>query len=155
MMLTEAEFMALHRHYMWALVIKKDFEAVIADVAKKNLPKDKTLFPQSYGAYMSIWYGLLYGILEVLREKKVVIPEIQNDIDSIYESLRRYRNAVFHPQSKYYSDKFFEIMKDPDSPTKIWNVSAGLGGFFLDEFARLNAKQPGRYVQSWRKAGTP
>ncbi len=146
-MLNREEFAALHRHWMWANVIKKHFESAIAEAKRGGSISPEELFPDPYGAYMSIWYGMLYGVLEVLKEKDVSIPKIQGDIDSIFDSLRLYRNAVFHPQPKYWSQKLFEIMKDQNSAKKIWNVHAGLGEFFLEELGRLNRDQPGLYVR--------
>ena len=137
MPLDAQEFMALHRHWMWANIIKKHFEGVAAEVGKVgDKPDGPLLLAGHYGAYMSIWYGMLFGTLEVLKKRDVVIPEIQADIDGIFEGLRKYRNAVFHPQEEYLSPKLFEIMKDPDSVRKIWSVHAGLGGYFLAEFKR-------------------
>ena len=96
-MLSSEEFMALHRHWIWADIIKKHFEAAAKNSTTAN-PDE--LFLEPYGAYMSIWYGL-YGVIEVLSERGICIPKIQSDIDNIRENLRRYRNAVFHPQPKY------------------------------------------------------
>jgi len=146
--LNREEFAALHRHWMWANIIKKHFESAIADARQRGAISPEELFPEAYGAYMSIWYGMLYGVLEVLKEKSVAVPKIQGDIDSIFDSLRLYRNAVFHPQPKYWSPKLFEIMNDPESAKRIWGVHAGLGEFFLEELGRLNAGQPGLYVRS-------
>jgi len=146
--LNREEFAALHRHWMWANIIKKHFESAIADAKQKGAISPEELFPEPYGAYMSIWYGMLYGVLEVLKEKSIAVPKIQGDIDSVFDSLRLYRNAVFHPQPKYWSPKLLEIMKDPESAKRIWSVHAGLGEFFLEELGRLNAGQPGLYVRS-------
>ncbi len=147
-MLSREEFAALHRHWMWANVIKSHFDNAIADAKRRGVSSSpEQLFPEPFGAYMSIYYGMLYGLLEVLKENGVSIPKIQGDIDSIFDNLRLYRNAVFHPQPKYWSPKFFEIMKDRDSAIKIGNVHAGVGEFFLDELGRLNSGQPGLYVR--------
>jgi hypothetical protein len=138
--------MALHRHWMWGNVIKKHFASEVADTTTRGISNNEQLLFDKYGAYMSIWYGMLYGTLEGLKKNGVLIPEIQSEIDSIYESLRLYRNAVFHPQAKYFSHKLFKIMEDSESPKKIWKVHAGLGKFFLEEFERLNSGKPGKYV---------
>lgn len=146
-LLTSEEFMALHRHWMWANIIKKHFEGAIADASKSGKANPEDLFPEAYGAYMSIWYGMLYGVLVVPSEKNICLPNIQADIDSIRDSLRLYRNAVFHPQPQYWSAKLIEVMKDPESTRRIWAVHTGLGGFFLEELGRLNSGHPGVYVR--------
>ncbi len=137
-MLNKEELMTLHRHYMWTLVIKKHFETEVKKVSpNKSEISPENLFIRPYGAYMSIWYGMLFAILEVLRKNNVSIPKIQSDIDSVYGSLKMYRNAVFHPQKKYWSPKLIEIMKDKDSVRKIWNINSGLGEYFLNELDKL------------------
>ncbi len=132
---------------MWGNVIKKHFETAITDVRARGEANALLLLAGPYGAYMSIWYGMLYGVLERLKENRIRIPKIQGDIDSIYFSLRRYRNAVFHPQAKYISPKLIEIMNDPESPKKIWAVHAGLGQFFLEEFNKLKSGASSEYVK--------
>jgi hypothetical protein len=144
--MTRQEFMALHRHYIWGLVIRKNFEVAIK-AANGTGQKAEDLFVKPFGAYMFVWYGMLYGILEVLKKKRVSIPAIQTDIDGVYDSLRLCRNAVFHPQPEYFSPKLFKIMEDQDAVNKIWRISKGLGKFFLDEIHLLNAGKHGVHVE--------
>jgi hypothetical protein len=89
------QFFSLHRHWMWCNVIKKHFEDEVEKLIEGKLEsKAEKLMPDKYGAYMSIWYGMLFGVLEVLKEGGVVITEVEGDINDIYESLRLYRNAI-------------------------------------------------------------
>jgi len=126
------ELLALHRHWMWASIIKQHFACEVQKAAARNISDPDRLMPGSYGAYMSIWYGMLFGVLEVFKNKKITLPTIQSDIESVYESLRLYRNAVFHPQEEYYSHKLLAIMKDRESVSKIWKIHSELGGWFLE-----------------------
>lgn len=144
-MLTREEFMALHRHYIWGRVIKTDLENSMT--AQKGNLSPENLYVLPVGAYWCIWYGMLYGVLEVLKEKRIRIPSIQTDIDSICDRLRLFRNAVFHPQPEYISPKLFNLMQDPESVNTIWRISAGLSDFFIEELDRLNAGQPGVFVK--------
>lgn len=130
---------ALHRHWMWCNVIKKNFEIEVKKMMDGKLSKDSAkLIPDRYGAYMSIWYGMLFGVLEALKEEGITIPSIENDINSIYDSLRLYRNAVFHPQKQYWSNKLIKIMEDKDSVNKIWKIHDELGGYFLREIGKIS-----------------
>ena len=128
------KFLTLHRHWIWCEIIKKNFDNEIKKLVDGKLSQDaKLLMPGSYGAYMSIWCGLLFSVLETLKNKDVVIRDVESDINDIYEPLNLYRNAVFHPQPKYWPHKLFEIMKDKDSADKIWRVHSALGKYFLEE----------------------
>ena len=128
------QFMTLHRHWIWCEIIKGSFELEI-----KKHPPDKVkqkmehLMLGPYGAYMSIWYGMLFSILETLKGENVTIPNVESEIKDIYKPLRLYRNAVFHPQPKYWSHKLFEIMKDTESSSKIWKTHNAISKYFLKE----------------------
>ena len=132
--MNDEELMTLHRHYMWCNIIKKNFEKEIQkSIDTKSKVDIEAVMPDYYGAYMSIWYGMLFGVLEVFKNKEINILEIENDINDVYDSLRLYRNAVFHPQPQYWSPKLLEIMKDKHSAEKIWKIHNRLGKYFLDE----------------------
>ena len=100
----------------------------------------KFFLASRYGTYMSVWYGLLYSVLETLKNNKVVIESIEKEISHIYTPLQDYRNAVFHPQPKYWSKKLFAIMKDKDSVAEIWKIHEVLSKYFRDEIDR---RKPG------------
>jgi len=119
------EFMALHRHWMWANIMREDFES---ELAKKKVLKHP--FPDRIGAYMSLWYGMLFGVLEVVKNKQIDIPGLE-DMNSIYKPLKLFRNAVFHAQPKYWSPKLFEIIEHKDSVQKIRQIHGALGEYFL------------------------
>ncbi len=128
----------IHRHWIWANTIKLLFHKEITKVSRHRSNNDYVrIFISPYGTYMCMWYGLLFAVLEALKEEKIIIPNIQKDIDDIYSSLRHFRNAVFHAQKKYWSPKFFEIMKDHDSADKIWKVHKEVGDFLLSKIKNV------------------
>lgn len=128
------EFITLHRHYIWCNILKNNFENENQKLIDSNSETDiDTVMSDYYGAYMSIWYGMLFAVLEVFKKKKISMPEIEIDVADIYDSLRLYRNAVFHPQPEYWSPAFFKIMKVKDSVAKIRKVHDHLGRYFLKE----------------------
>ncbi|MBN2373594.1 hypothetical protein JXL19_07400 [bacterium] len=93
----------LHRHWIWAdkikLLLQKEIS--VADLHEFNEKNFSNLIITPYGIYMFIWYGLLFVVLEGLKQEKIIIPDIDNEIEEIYESLRLFRNAVFHIQNQY------------------------------------------------------
>lgn len=129
----------IHKHWIWANTIKLLFDNEIKNPQNKDI-KIENLIIRPYGTYMSLWYGLLFVVLEALKEENIIISEIQEDINDIYDSLRVYRNAVFHAQEKYWSPKFFEIMEKTNSVRKIWNVHKKVGDFLLKEIQNENGR---------------
>ena len=137
-MLSSEELMVLHRQWMWANVMRESFYAHLGEGG--NAKPAEEFFPDRVGGFMCVWYGMLFSVLEVVKEKSLAIEGIE-DLDTIYEPLRLFRNAVFHAQPKYWSPKLFEIMKDPESALKIRKIHSALGKFFLTELRNRREKQ--------------
>ncbi|MGB9722005.1 MAG: hypothetical protein ACPL28_11080 [bacterium] len=95
--------------------------------------------------YMSLWYGVLYVVIEGWRELRLR----DKIIDSLLMSsnvnlLRRYRNAVFHFQKDYYDERFMEfITKGKNCVEWVRNLHEQFGRFFLLFF------NPEEYSQYW------
>lgn len=136
--MNDEAFTTLHRHWVWCKVMKKSFNQQ-SYFSQFNLDKNMTLwasFSGHCGAYMSVWYGLLYSVLETLRKNKIVIESIENEIADIYRPLKRYRNAVFHPQPKYWADKLFPVVTNENMRAKIQKVHEALDQYFDEEFSK-------------------
>ena len=129
----------IHRHWIWANTVKLLFHQEIPKLDLSEPSKDIVkIMISPYGTYMCLWYALLFVVLEGLKDAKITIPDIEKEIKDIYKPLSRFRNAVFHPQEKYWSPKFFEIMQDEDSSSKIWIVHTKVGDFILEEIKKIN-----------------
>ena len=63
--------------------------------------------------YMSLWYGMLYVLIEGWMELGLTDVKIDKLLKSknVY-LLKRYRNGVFHFQKKYYDNRFTKLMSD-------------------------------------------
>jgi hypothetical protein len=123
---------AIHRHWIWANAIRQKFY----EFQMERSPATEGAldwFLSSAGMHMCLWYGLLFVVCQALRQGGFEVPNLQPEIDEIYEGLHDFRNAIFHVQPKYWSDKLFKIMKDPESPTKIRNVHKGIGKWLLTQ----------------------
>ncbi|MCB9501622.1 MAG: hypothetical protein H6696_06760 [Deferribacteres bacterium] len=101
----------------------------------------KNIFVSVPGTYMMLWYGLLFAVCGYLKDNNSIPKTIEQDVNSIYESLRLFRNAVFHVQDKYYTHKLFSIMKDNNSVHKIRKIHDTLGNYFLEEMKRSQASE--------------
>jgi hypothetical protein len=111
----------IHRHWFWANRIRDTYYQRI----KANPPDDDDLlrfFLDGDGMYLCLWYALLFPVCEALRVHKMVVPKAQQDIKDIYQSLKEFRNAMFHVQSVYLSPKTWNVLNSRAAEAKIWNV---------------------------------
>ena len=81
--------------------------------------------------FMCLWYGILFLVLETLKEIKISVSKIQEDINKMYPVLKRYRNAVFHVQEEYWSVKWRNLILDDSSADKIHLIHKQAGIFLL------------------------
>ncbi len=132
-------FLSLHRHWIWANLIKMHFDSRLAH---DDIKDPEVFIVQPAGTYMCVWYGVLFAVCEGLREKGIVIPEVQQGIDEIYDSLRLFRNAVFHVQPRYWSDKLHGFVALEGSALKVRRVHEGIGNWFLTELKRRGKEPP-------------
>ena len=122
----------LHRQWIWADKMRMQYEeglkkrsAPVADLENYIISAEWVL--------MMTWYALLFTLCEFIKNNQISIPEIDAPMRSVYGDLKLFRNAILHIQSKYWSNKLFEIFKDRTSALKIRQVHGGLGKALLDE----------------------
>ena len=128
-------FITLHRHWIWANVMKHHFDKELEKGVK--LPFNIADRP---GVYMLLWYALLFSVLETFRTAKVQLPPIQKEIDDIYRPLNNLRNATLHPQPQYWSKKLTEFISMKESAFKIRKVHDFIGDYFLNELKQRKHK---------------
>lgn len=129
--------LSIHRHWIWANWIKKQFGDALGQTPHNEIDK---LILEPAGTYMCLWYGLLFAVCEGLRKEKVVISLVQREIDSVYDSLKLFRNAVFHVQPKYWSRKLLDFMVVEGNATKVHRIHNGIGEWLLEEVGRSSKK---------------
>ena len=124
--------MSIHRHWMWAERLRGQFYSRLGfrNFTSENI---KEIFLSDCGIYMCLWYGLLNAVVEALEEEQFCVTIVQNEIAEIRDSLRLFRNAVFHVQGKYWSEKLIRIMEQPGSAKTILRVHEAIGQWLLDE----------------------
>lgn len=133
------KFITLHRHWMWSNIMKQHFDTELQK--DQNLAKNFNIADKE-GAYMLLWYALLFSVLETFKDSKIKFPPIQEDIKSVYSPLKDLRNAVFHPQNKYWSRKLNKFLETKGTPEKIRRIHSFLGGYFLEEINKRRSKVP-------------
>lgn len=125
--------MSIARHWVWATWIRDRFGI---SLKRTNLVDPSKVYLKPAGAYMLVWYGLLFAVCEELRKRRVAVPEVQKEIDSLYSSLKQCRNATFHVQRKYWSRKLLDFITVPDNATKVHGIHDAIGKWLYDELQR-------------------
>ena len=125
--------MSVHRHWQWADWTKEKFEYHLKLDTPDAFSDDNFLFEfynSSTGKSMVLWYALLYATCEGIQQlykqdyygNVVNIYNISHDYKDFENDLRRFRNATFHVQEEYYSEKFMNILKVAEYATTIRKV---------------------------------
>lgn len=143
-----SELMSLDRHFVWADHFKrKHYELLESGLKIETLTDIGEFFANPVGMYMCYWYATLYTVIEGLDSYKFDYSEIKSDVNDIKDSLRLFRNVIYHHQPGYFDERLFEIMKDKDSRTKIKAVHLFLDTKLREEMK--NCKLKSEKVDMW------
>lgn len=127
-------WISIYRQWIWADHLRSYFGAALPE---KELDLSGNFTIEPYWMFMCLWYGVLFSVLEALREIKVNVPEVQEDINQMYPILKKYRNAVFHVQEDYWPDKWRNLILDDTSAEKIHLIHKKVGIFLLKNLAKI------------------
>jgi hypothetical protein len=137
------EIMALHRYYVHTTLMKQRFEEELAkgeyivdgheDPIKNFILTGLNLGVMPVGTYMEYWYGGLYVVCEGWKDIGLSDPAVDALLaDPKIEALRRFRNAAFHFQRDYLSQKKNDFVSTDGSVPYIREVSKELDRWFLE-----------------------
>ncbi|MEK7597280.1 MAG: hypothetical protein AAB441_01390 [Patescibacteria group bacterium] len=125
----------LHKYFIWANRMRTHFDDILEKHGKRKI--DEHSFGIESMMYMSLWYGLLYVVIEGWKTLKLN----NSIIDSLLKSpntdlLNRYRNAVFHfPKIHKYLDQRFEnFYKEKTTVEWVRKLNLEFGRYFLQYF---------------------
>ena len=129
----------LHRYFIWANRMRIYFDEVLKKHTEKKI--DGHRFGIESMMYMSLWYGLLYVVIEGWESLKLR----DNVIDKLLKSrntnlLKCYRNAVFHyPKKREYNDKRFEnFYKEQTTVKWVRGLNSEFGRYFINALKNKN-----------------
>ncbi len=122
------KLLTLHRYFVWAGEMHSQLlrifmrgndqrtvpvlRRVMKDIAKMKWPSKSKLDPLRTFLYLSYWYASLYVVIEGWNDLGLHDPSVDPLLRSPnVDLLRRYRNAVFHYQGRYYDEKFMTLMR--------------------------------------------
>jgi len=140
-----AEDLALvHRQWMWSNQMRESLDQALVE---SNPTGPAMLATRSFG-FMFLWYALLWTVIEALIDPNEgrnidLRGRFRADIDSLSDTLRKFRNAVFHvPRAGDYVDARLEgLMTHRRSALTLRRIALGLGRLFIEEFVRRQATQ--------------
>jgi hypothetical protein len=138
------KLVALHKHWVAADSINYHLRRSV-DVAKKA----SNDVPKAFGdvgrvmsvfAALSVWYALLYVVVEGYRELAFQDEDIDKLLanDEYLQALRLFRNATFHYQESPLSPKLMTFLEAKDSEIWIMALNRALKGFFERELKITN-----------------
>lgn len=127
--------MTLHRYYIWCNKMRTHLDELIEKNLKKPIPKKE--YKIEFMMYMSLWYGMLYVVIEGWKELELTDDE--NQITDLIKSnnvnlLKRYRNATFHYQKEYNNIKFEEFFREKTTVNWVRQINKELGRWFLNYY---------------------
>lgn len=125
--------LSIARHWTWAECVSQQFNAALTS----SVPTDLwSFYSRPEVGYMFIWYALLFAVCEGLKEQRVTIPNAQVEMDRIYETLKRCRNAVAHVQPQHWSRKLLDFVRLPENATSVHTVHDAVGEWIRGELIR-------------------
>jgi hypothetical protein len=131
---------ALHKHFCIADAVRVVVDAPIlkpdeeAEAIKKFGQEFAVLGQHASMLYrMSVWYSLLYVVVEGYRDLKVPFAPLDAVLakDDYINLLRLFRNATFHYQEDPLSEKLIGFLGKPDSEVWIRDLNKQLQAFCI------------------------
>jgi hypothetical protein len=128
-----ASLLVLHDHWLTAEGV---FDYVEADFVEPT-PTFRKVFEDRSRMYRTseVWIALIYVVIEGyegLNARDKRIDALLTDTDRV-TALRRFRNALFHPQRGLYGKKFTDFMFDENNHAWCVAVNAAFRAFFARE----------------------
>jgi hypothetical protein len=147
------ELIALHGHFLAADAVKQFlFADVPVDEETAAKLGDLLDTAQFWSATMrlQVFYALLYVVVEGYREfgcQDVAVDRLLAQSDYV-DALRRFRNAVFHPQEQPISPKLTAFLNAEGSEGWTYDLYRSLKAFFesqlpIKEFLDRLSQAPG------------
>jgi hypothetical protein len=127
---TDPDVFTLHRDFIWANRMRTEFDTVLG----RSDEMEPARFLIESQMYMSLWYGMLYVVVEGWKDLSLEDTAIDALLDSQNISLlKRYRYGVFHFQRRYFDQRFLDLIDSGENVVEwIRNLNNELDRFFLE-----------------------
>lgn len=122
----------LHKYYIWANRMKTHFDGLLLNINTELSDGKKAL---EIDMYMSLWYGLMYVVIEGWRQLKLKDTEINDLIkNKNTELLQGYRNGVFHFHRINNDVKFERFFQERTTVEWVRSLNQAFGRWFLNYY---------------------
>ena len=130
--MTKEAFFATTRSFIHANLMLKSFNKTETDIPITDF---NNYFSTAQGAYLLLWYALLFNVIAFLKNQRALPKSIEDDVDKVYEGLRQCRHAVFHITPTFFDEKFM-ILAKPKAFKIIQKIHFSLSEFFDTELQK-------------------
>ena len=131
----------LHKYFIWANRMRTHFDEVLTISVNNKIEtkSENKKFEIETDMYMSLWYVLLYAVVEGWRELKLHDEKINLLISNKNTKLlRRYRNRVFHFDKMDNDIRFQKFFEEQSTVQWTKDLNKEFGRWFLDYYKKLN-----------------
>ena len=128
--LKQKQINTLHKYFIWANRMRIFFDEILEQHLNKKIDQHK--FEIEADMYMSLWYALLYVVIEGWQQLKLQDAEISKLLKSDHVALlKRYRNGVFHFQKNDNDKRFTDFFEKDKSVTWVRLLTSSFSKWFL------------------------
>ena len=129
------KLVSLHKHWVNADALKQVIAVKIE--GGSNLPPSALDNAQMWSSFcrLSVFYGLIYVVVEGYRELKYSSKSIDELLDKteFVDALRLFRNAIFHYQKVPIPEKALKLLELKESEEWIGQLHLSFKKFFEEQ----------------------
>ncbi|WP_282110066.1 hypothetical protein [Shewanella algicola] len=126
------ELISLHKHWLNADAVKEVVATKIG--GDHSLPDGLAEFAELHSSFarLSVFYGLIYVVIEGYRELKCANPKVDELLsqEDFVDALRLFRNSTFHYQKNPIPEKVLKFLEFPESENWIRALHLAFKRFF-------------------------
>ncbi|MEM3609484.1 MAG: hypothetical protein QW076_01050 [Candidatus Anstonellales archaeon] len=124
----------LHKYYIWANRMRTHFDELLDQDIKRRI-NDQKRFLIETDMYMSLWYGLLYVVIEGWQELELKDTMVDSLIkNKNTDLLKNYRHGVFHFHKIDSDIKFEKFFQEETTVEWIRTLNREFGRWFLNYY---------------------
>lgn len=129
------ELISLHKHWLNADAVKNVVTAKIG--GDHGLPEGLAEYAELHSSFarLSVFYGLIYVVVEGYKELKYANPKVDELLsqEEFVDALRLFRNSTFHYQKNPIPEKALKFLELPESENWIKALHLAFKKFFEAE----------------------